>query len=354
MIRVLHLCPARRDFETQSSLDHLIRDLGAEYCSSILRIGSDREPLSVPIGALTIQFRRGVTPDIVHAWGATALSAALLGRCGRVIYSPLPAERPLCRGRLAAMSRSAGARVVCTSETSRRRFLDIGISPDRCHTIRPGVDTSRVQPARNSALRTELGFEDSDEVILAPGETIRGSGHREAAWAMGILNVMDRRRRLLIWGRGEGVDTLRNFTERLQQPNLLTVAEQKLRRPIEFEELPTVADVALAASNGRAAILPLGICMARGLPVVSTDNPDAAELLEDGRTALLRPRATPMMLAQCVLDLEKDSAMRRRLSEGSRAVAIQAFSLPGYLAQWRAVYAAVAAGRQIEQGAIAV
>jgi glycosyltransferase involved in cell wall biosynthesis len=354
MIRVLHLCPARRDFQTQRSLDHLMRDLGDEYCSSILRIGSDREPLSVPIGALAIQFRRGVAADIVHAWGATALSAALLGRCGRIIFSPLPAERPLCRGRLAAMVRRAGARVVCNSETLRRRFLDIGISADRCHTIRPGVDTDRLKPTRNAALRTELGFEDSDEVILAPGETVRGSGHREAAWAVGILNVLDGRRRLLVWGRGDGVDALRNFTERLQQPTVLTVAEQKLGRPVEFEQLPAVADVALAASSGRAAILPLCICMAAGLPLVSTDNSDAAELLEDGRTALLRRRATPMMLAQCVLDLEKDAALHRRLSEAARAVAVEAFSLPRYLAQWRAVYGAVASGRQTHQNAIAV
>lgn len=331
-----------------------MRDLGDGYCSTMLRIGSAVEALSVAIGALAIQFRPGAGADIVHAWGASALAAALLGRCRRIIYSPLPAEPVLCRGALAAMVRPSGATVVCTSETIRRRFLDIGISPDRCHAIRLGVDTEQIKPFRNAALRAQLGFEDSDDVILAPGETVRGSGHREAAWAVGILNVLDGRRRLLVWGRGEGVDALRVFADCLQQPTLLTIAEQQLGRRVEFEQLPAVADVALAASGGRAATLPLCICMAAGLPVVSTANTDVAEVLEDGRTALLRSRPTPMMLAQCVLDLEKDAAMQRRLCEAARAVAVEAFSLPRYLAQWRAVYAAVASGRDIGAAAIAV
>jgi glycosyltransferase involved in cell wall biosynthesis len=335
-------------------MDYLIGGMGEGYRQTILGTGLAGDVLSVLIGALAIQSRRSAGADIVHAWGATAVSAALLGRCRRIIYSPLPHERPMCRGRLAAMLCRAAAMVVCPSDMIRRRFLEDGISADRCQMIRPGVDISRVKASRNAALRAELGFGDSDHVILAPGETTQRSGHREAAWAVGILNVLDSRRRLLVWGRGDSVDALRDFTDGLRQPNLLTLAEHRLGRSIDFEQLPAVADLTLAASNGRVATLPLCICMAAGVPIISVDSADAAELLEDGRTALLRPRATPMMLAQCVLDLEKDATMRRRLSDAARAMAVESLSLPKCLPKWRAVYRAVISGVQIDANAIAV
>jgi len=354
MIRVLHLCPARREFQTRRCLEYLMRDLGDPYRATLLRIGSEEQPLSVPTAALELQSSRAADTDIVHAWGATALLAAILGRRPRIIYSPLPTERPLCRGAVVAWARRAHVMVVCPSERIRRRFLDIGFASDRCQTIRPPVDLRRISSSRDAALRAQLGFDDADDVILAPGETIRGCGHHETAWAAGILNVLDRRRRLILWGRGDRVDSLRNFADRLRQPNLLTLAEQRLGRSIDFEELTTVADMAVWASRGGAATLPLHICMAAGLPIVSTDHTDAVELLQDGRSALLRPRATPMMLAQCVLELQRDATMRQRLSTAARAVAADALALPAFLARWRGVYDAVISGAKVDLNAIAV
>jgi glycosyltransferase involved in cell wall biosynthesis len=318
-----------------------------------MRIGSADEPLSVPAGALILQSRRANGADVVHAWGSTALWAALLARCPRIVFSPIPTIGPPCRRMLAPLVRRAGLQVVCPSETIRRRFLHLGFAPSQCQTIRPAVDLERIVPSRNAALRAELGFGDSDDVILAPGETVRGSGHRQAAWAAGILNVLDDRRRLLVWGRGDRIDELRNFADQLQQPNLLTVAEHRLRRSIDFEALAGVADVAVVCSRRTAPTLSSIICMAAGVPIVAGDSADAAELLENGRSALLRPRATPMMLAQCVLDLEKDATMRQRLSNAARATAAQTVALPKILARWRAVYDGVASGGEIDLNAIA-
>jgi glycosyltransferase involved in cell wall biosynthesis len=353
MMRILHLCPARREFQTRRCLEHLVSDLGPSYRSTIMRIGSADEPLSVPAGALILQSRRASGADVVHAWGTNALWAALLARCPRIVHSPLPGTRLPCRRMLAPLVRRAGLQVVCPSESIRRRFLHFGFAPGRCQTIRPAVDLERIVPSRNAALRAELGFGDCDDVILAPGETVRGSGHRQVAWAAGILNVLDQRRRLLVWGRGDCLDELRNFAEQLAQPNLLTVAEHRLRRSIDFESLAAAADVAVVCSRGTAATLGSLICMAAGVPIVASDTAGATELLENGRAALVRPRATPMMLAQCVLDLERDATMRQRLANAARATAAQTVSLPDILARWRAVYDGVACGREIDLNAIA-
>lgn len=331
-----------------------MRDLGGRYQPTVLRIGSGDEPLSVPAGALVLQSRRAADADIVHAWGTTALWAAMAARRPRIIFSPLPTERLPCRSPLVFCARRARVIVVCPSETVRRRFLDIGLASDRCLMIRPPVDLRRIGPSRNAALRAQLGFDDADDVILAPGETIRGCGHHDAAWAAGILNVLDRRRRLLVWGRGDRVDALRNFSDQLRQPNLLTMAEQRLGRSIDFEALAAVADVAVWASRAGAASLPLFICMAAGVPIVSTANTDAVELLADGHSALLRHHAMPMMFAQCVLDLERDATTRRRISAAARVIAAEAVALDGFLARWRAVYDAVVSGAKIDVNAIAV
>lgn len=77
--------------------------------------------------------------------------------------------------------------------------------------------------------------------------------------------------------------------------------------------------------------------LACGLPVISTNVGGVPYIVEDGQTALLVPRDDAQALAQAVVTLYRDSALRRRLREqGCRAVAQYAWE--EVRPQWLALY----------------
>jgi glycosyltransferase involved in cell wall biosynthesis len=119
---------------------------------------------------------------------------------------------------------------------------------------------------------------------------------------------------------------------------LVVDAEKRLGKPIDFEQIACVADAALAFDDALAPILPLGTCMAAGVPIVAAETAGSRELLQDEITALLEPSATPRKLAQRMLGLQRDPALRRKIADAARRQAIERFSVGRYLADWQRVY----------------
>jgi len=78
--------------------------------------------------------------------------------------------------------------------------------------------------------------------------------------------------------------------------------------------------------------------MAAGLPIVAAETAGSRELLQDQITGLLEPSATPRKLAQRMLALQKDPALRRQIAEAARVQAVDRFSVARYVADWRRVY----------------
>jgi hypothetical protein len=62
------------------------------------------------------------------------------------------------------------------------------------------------------------------------------------------------------------------------------------------------ADTILVTPESDCSTLPIAICMAAGLPIVSTVTRTAAELLEDRHTAVMTTKPQPRLIAQRILD----------------------------------------------------
>jgi glycosyltransferase involved in cell wall biosynthesis len=183
-----------------------------------------------------------------------------------------------------------------------------------------------------------MGLSEEDYVILATGESTPPAAHERAVWSVGILNVLDPKYKLLLWGRGPRVPSLRRFARKLGQPDMLLLAEQQLRRKVEFEELLTIADLALVTASEPAPTLPVLITMAAGLPIVSTVTPELTELLEDGYSALLMPKATPKLIARRILDMREDPSLQSSTTQRARTEACEFFSPTKFLHDWREIY----------------
>ena len=341
MPRVLHLHDGQPDFQTRRALEALTRAPGSGFEASAARAG----------GVLDEALRRRngarAAADVVHAWGGRALAAAVLRGRGRIVFSPTDFPTPRLVRWLRAAMNYRDIHVVCPTATMRRVLVERGVPLDRCHLIRPGVDFAKVRRRRDPELRRRLGFTDADHVVLAPGESTRGAAHEDAVWAASITHYLDRRYRVLLWGRGERAAAA-VARGRAIAPGMTAAAEPTLGESLEFESLLPAADAVLVTAREPVPTLPIAVCMAAGLPIVSTVTYTVAELLEDRHTALMVPRHDPRLIARRLLDLRKDAGLQWSISDVARTEAYEYFSLTRFLDQWRGVYRQVVEGKPVE------
>jgi glycosyltransferase involved in cell wall biosynthesis len=348
MIRILHLIGRSPDFQTERSAASLARDLGAEYSVDTRKIGRGEAYRGVPGSVLGLRGRGAEAFDIVHAWDDVALTVAALAGARRVVFSPGPSIGRGGIGWVRAVMNYRDVQVVAATATQRKVLVERGVPLDRCHLIRPGVEFARVRRRRDPALRAALGFTDEDLVLLAPGESTEGADHGLAVHAASILRVLDPWYRLLIWGRGPKARRAAALGDRLGQRDLVRVAEARLSRRLEFEELLPAVDLVLVTARGPVATLPVAACMAAALPIVSTVTYTVAELLEDRHTAVMVPRPAPRVVAKRVLDLRADPQLQWSISDMARTEAYEYFSHTRFVNQWRGVYRQVAAGEPVQ------
>lgn len=286
------------DLQTERTAS-LTRRVAGQTARIVTRsIGRGGVYRSVAHAALSLRFGRGIAFDVIHAFDSPSLLAACAAP-SPVLFSPSETQSGSAPWWRAAMVYRNGTAIANTS-AMERRLIRQGIPASRCNIVAPAVDLELLSRPRDEQLRLRLGISSGDRVVLAPGESTRAAGHVLALHTTSILHVLDQRCRLLIWGRGPSVKRLERLARLLRQPRALIVAESKLGNQIEFERLVPLADLALVASPAALA-MPIAMCMAAGIPIVSAVAPAITELLEDGRTASLVPKFAPRPLAERVL-----------------------------------------------------
>ncbi len=341
MIRLLHILPADADFGSRRARRNW-RGLGADFDCRARTVGVGGNWRSVPAAILAIRRERPF--DLIHCWGMECLAAAAIASSGPIVYSPqLPYSPRDARWLRAAMAHR-DVHVVLPTLNQHRELVTAGIPIDRCRIIAPGVDLARRRKARDPALRDALGLAQDDCVILAVGEATEQTGHALAVWTIGILNVLDPHYRLLVWGRGPAIAKVKYLQQRLVDPAGACLAEQTLRRPVEFEQLLSIADLALIPASGAVDPLPICACMAAGLPIISTITATTRELLEPDRTAVLLDAPSPRLIAQHIIELREDRPRQLRLGDEARSIAYERFSLSHSLQAHRELYRRIAGG----------
>jgi glycosyltransferase involved in cell wall biosynthesis len=347
MPRVLQVYGRPADFQTIRSVEAVARGLGDCLCVRTLTVGPAGDFANVPSAAIGLR-REVADTDVVHAWGFGPLSSVAFAPFRRIVFTPttFPTRRQV--GWLRAIMNYRDVHVVCPTATMRRALVERGVPLERCHLIRPGVDFGRVKRRRDAQLRAALGFGESNSVLLAVGESTRAADHRQAVWAGSILNVMDGCTRVLLWGRGPEADAVARFAYTQHSPGLITLAERRLGRRVDFEDLLPAADLLIVSASGPVSTLPIASGMAAGLPIVATVTPTVAELLEDRHTAVMVPPGVPRLLAQKILQLREDSQLQWSLADRARTEAYEYFSLTRFLEQFRELYRQVAAGGAVD------
>jgi len=342
---VLLLIPTQAPLEAQRQSQALLQSLGDGFAPSLRTIGRGGT-WSTPAAAALALWRR-CPFDVIYGWGLSAALAASFAVDRPVFYLPLDGERSSACRWLRATGSSRRLEALCPTATWQRRLLAGGVPPQRCHLIRPGVESSRLGRRGQRPLRQALGLEDQHRVLLAPGPSTRYTDHGQALWVAAILHELDHRYRLLTLGRGPAADSVRRLGESLKHPALLVEAEPMLDRAVEPEELLSAADLLLVTAHDDASTLDIAMGMAAGVPIVATATSSIAELLEDRHTALLSPVGAVRRMAQQVMRLFEDRALSWQLTDRARAEAYEHFSLTRFVEQHRLAIRQAAQGRPV-------
>jgi glycosyltransferase involved in cell wall biosynthesis len=344
MTQVLHVLSTEASFQSRRGAEALRRDPANVFAAEIKTIGRGGTWRSVPFA---VQALRRAQCDVVHAWDDQSLLAVVLAGRPRIAFTPLFHPMGRQSSLLRAIFRWREIALICDSEVGRRAWIAAGAPSSRCHLIRPGAATDPVLRQRDPVLRAALGFSETDHVVLAVGESTDAARHDLSVWSVSILHVLDRSERLLLWGRGRACLPALRRAMRVADFDMYSVAETKLRRCVEFEELCSAADMALVTAQGPVATLPLAICMARGIPIVATPSPIVSEMLEDGVSAKMAPPLA-RQIARGIGELRASPGLQQTLSTNAMAQARDHFAPSRYIAQHRQLYAQMADGKDVD------
>ncbi len=281
---------------------------------------------------------RSLRPDVVH-WHAARAHA--LGAMA-ALASPGPA-RVLSRRVDFPVRGSLGSRAlyglrreatIAISDGVRDALVRSGLDPASIRVVRSGIDLSPYEaPFDRDAIRARLGTLPGDFLVLQVAALAPHKSQRDLLLAARI--VLDRHPEALFWIAGEGM--LRDELEEQHQALHLGDRVRLLGFRDDVPDLLRAADLFCVSSYLEGMGTSTLDAMAAGLPVVATNVGGIPEIVEERATGLLVPPRDPAALAEAVLALAGDPALR--VTMGGRArERVRAFSADRTEEETRAVY----------------
>lgn len=209
------------------------------------------------------------------------------------------------------------------------RSISRFVSPGRLHVVHNGVDTNGLSDDRSEArarLLAEIGSSPGDVIVTSVSHISPRKGQESAIRAMAKIIPKAPNVRLLLVGSLDRdaayVDKIRSMIREAHLENHVFM----LGFRSDVDQLMRGSDVllhtAVADPHPRAVLE----AMAERLPVVAFSTDGVAETVEPGHTGYLAPQGDVAALAESVLSLRADPALRKRLGLNARARVHRCFS----------------------------
>ncbi len=260
-------------------------------------------------------------PDIVHAWGATALRALalsgsqspsrlFLSSAFSFVEKTTPLDRWLLR-------RVRGA--IAFGEAEAARYRRLGVADARLTVVAPGMPL----PEPIVAPAALPGIADHERVLVGLGPIERHKGFREAVWAFDILAHFYDDVHLVL--AGDGTDRPR--VERFARQIGVRSRVHFLGPQAELSSLLQRADAVWVPSLRGGGVCATLEAMAASRPVIASHLPDLAEIVDEGQTGFLVEPDDKAALARRTRRLLDDAELRRRMGEAGRRRIRDCFSV---------------------------
>ena len=279
-------------------------------------------------------------PDIVHAHDphAVAMSALALSMSTQPVTPPLVASRRVdFRLRGNALSRWKYRQVtlyICASEAIRQMLLEDGVPPQCAVTVHEGIDLGRVAAAPPAPLHEELWLPHGAPIVgnVAALVPHKGQKHFIDAAALVVRQVPDAR--FVIAGEGELRASLEHQIKHLGLEKHVVLAGF---RP-DILSLHKAFDIFVMSSVTEGLGTSLLDAMAASKPIVATTAGGIPEVVEDGVTGMLVPPRDHHAMADAIVKLLKDEALRRRMGAAGLSLANARFSAERMVRETLSVY----------------
>lgn len=223
--------------------------------------------------------------------------------------------------------------IVANSRTTRQIALDSAswLDPDRVSVIHNGIDERALQEAQPA------------DLALPPGSTVIGFVGRFVDWK-GVLDLADAwpmvatavpEAHLALVGTGEMEPEMRR---RLAGAERVHWFGFRRDIPSVMRALDVLAFPSYMEGFGLAAVE----AMAAGVPVVGARAGSLPEVLEDGVEGRLVPPRRPVELADALIELARDPALRDRMGRAGQERVRRQFRRERMLDQYEALLARIA------------
>ncbi|MBN1563323.1 MAG: glycosyltransferase family 4 protein [Anaerolineae bacterium] len=241
-----------------------------------------------------------------------------------------------------AFFRQDVTQIVAASQSVRDRWLgdDSFMPPESIPVILPGVDEAYFQPGMDgSAIREQLNIGPDVPLVAMLARFQHVKGHDVFQDMILRLHEQIPEARFVV--AGENVFGVRK-DETYKQAILTNARENPvLNRCLTYlgffaDPRPVVAaaDVVVCPSRFESLGMVHLESMAMGCPVVSMNNGGPAETILDGETGYLVPPEDPAALADRVLAILRDPALRARMGQAGRERVLTYFTAQGYAEQF--------------------
>jgi glycosyltransferase involved in cell wall biosynthesis len=326
-----------------------------------------RKPLLLPLCIASFCWTlRRVRPQLLHFFLPQAY--LLGGLCS--LLSGLWGQRPL---RL--MSRRSQNRyqkrhpALAQLEHSLHRKMDAvlgnslavmdelkseGVPPTSLHLIYNGVDTSVLEtlqmPGNRQSTRRSLGLTETALVLVCVANLIPYKGHLDLLEALGTVSQkfpLDWA--LLLVGSVPLTHAGQAYEKALQQrAKALGIANhvQFLGQRADVTSLYAAADIGVLASHEEGFSNSVLEGMAAGAAMVVTKVGGNAEAVEDGVSGWVVPPRDPAALAQALLHLGQNAALRERFAQAAQTRVTELFSLQACVDQYDQLYQGLLQGQK--------
>ena len=283
-----------------------------------------------PRGVVRLRRRyREIAPAVVVAHGGEPLKYAVLAGIpqSRLVYYRIGIGSARLTGSRRwfhhALRRRAVA-VATVSESVAREARALGVEPDRLHVIPNGRDAQRyAAPARNGRVGpVRVGFVGHLSTSKRPERFVE------------VVRAL-RSRGLAVEGVVAGTGPLRETIESSVRDLPIDVLGAVDDVPAVLRECDIFVFTSLAAGEGMPGVLiEAGLA---SLPVVSTDVPGAADVVQDGVTGFVVGVDDMAGLVDATRRLVEDGDLRIRMGSAARRRCEDRFSLEKSAELWRAL-----------------
>lgn len=227
----------------------------------------------------------------------------------------------------AAIWRRAVGRFLFVSDSARGRMAALVTLTEKDSVIHNGVAVAADSPPSRSARFEALFGWPVDAVIFGvTGQVGAHKGHEDFIAAAALLHERLPFARFVIGGRGSA-DEMSRLAGMVVACRLGEAVRfcGWLPEPRDFYEAIDV--LVLPSQHDEGFGLVIAEAAERGVPAIATRSGGAVEIVDDGNTGLLVAKQSPVELAEAMLRLARDAALRCDMGRRARARVTAEFNL---------------------------